>query len=201
MSHAWHRHEGELGIERWVGCQRGAERLVPTDCGCGRDPDILGLWEMTWTVRPGSLGAKGVGMRVIAVAAIVGLLIGGAFGPARAEPEAEKLATGAALAWLALIDDGRYAESWNEASGYFRGAVTEKGWDASLRGVRAPLGKVQSREIRAAKEARSLPGAPDGHYVVMEFAASFANKTSAIETVTFTLEKGGRWRAAGYFIR
>ena len=140
-------------------------------------------------------------MKVMRAAAILALLIGGAFGPARAEPEAEKLATGAALAWLALIDDGRYTESWKQASGYFRGAVTEKSWDTSLRGVRAPLGKVLSREVRAAKEAMSLPGAPDGHYVVMEFAASFANKTSAIETVTFALEKGGQWRAAGYFIR
>jgi hypothetical protein len=35
----------------------------------------------------------------------------------------------------------------------------------------------------------------------MQFNASFANKKSATETVTFMLEKDGQWRAAGYFIK
>jgi hypothetical protein len=34
----------------------------------------------------------------------------------------------------------------------------------------------------------------------MQFQASFANKKSAVETVTFMLEKDGQWRAAEYFI-
>jgi hypothetical protein len=46
-----------------------------------------------------------------------------------------------------------------------------------------------------------LPGAPDGQYVVMQFETSFANKKSAIETVTFMLEKDGQWKSAGYFIK
>lgn len=134
---------------------------------------------------------------------VVGLLMIGAVGAVavRAEPEAEKRATDAALIWLGLIDSGRYGQSWKDASGYFRGAVTEKGWDASLRGVREPLGKVLSRDVQTAREAASLPGAPDGHYVVIELRTSFAAKASAIETVTFTQERDGTWRAAGYFIR
>ena len=118
-----------------------------------------------------------------------------------AGPEAEKQATDAAMIWLRLIDDGRYAQSWKDASGYFRGAVTEKGWEASLRGVREPLGTVQSRAVRGTKEATSLPGAPDGHYVVIELRTSFSAKASASETVTFMEERDGAWRAAGYFIR
>jgi hypothetical protein len=47
----------------------------------------------------------------------------------------------------------------------------------------------------------NLPGAPAGQYVVMQFDSSFANKHSAVETVTFMLEEGGQWRAAGYFIK
>jgi hypothetical protein len=35
----------------------------------------------------------------------------------------------------------------------------------------------------------------------MQFETLFANKTSAIETVTFMLEKDGRWKSAGYFIK
>ena len=47
----------------------------------------------------------------------------------------------------------------------------------------------------------SLPGAPDGEYVVMEFTTAFTNKKSAIETITPMLDEDGQWRVAGYYIR
>jgi len=47
----------------------------------------------------------------------------------------------------------------------------------------------------------SVPGGPDGQYVIIEFAASFENKKTAIETVTPMLEKDGVWRVAGYYIK
>jgi len=138
---------------------------------------------------------------LVGLVMLAALSIGAAAGLARADADAQKLAVNAAFDWLQLIDSGRYAESWKQASAYFRGAIAEASWDASLRGVRAPLGALRSRGTRAVKEATSVPGAPDGQYVVMEFATSFANKSSAIETVTFTREADGRWRAAGYYIR
>ncbi len=116
-------------------------------------------------------------------------------------PDQEQQAREAAKAWLALCDAGRYQESWQEASAYFRGAVTEARWVAALTGIRAPLGAVASRTEQSVKSAASLPGAPDGHYVVMQFATAFANKKSATETVTFMLDTDGAWRAAGYFIK
>jgi hypothetical protein len=46
-----------------------------------------------------------------------------------------------------------------------------------------------------------LPGAPDGRYVLIEFASSFASKKEAVETATVMLETNGEWRVSGYFIR
>lgn len=66
---------------------------------------------------------------------------------------------------------------------------------------RKPLGGLESRHLDSAQFATDLPGAPDGKYVVMKFDTSFANKKSAIETVTFMLEKDGQWKVAGYFIK
>ena len=106
----------------------------------------------------------------------------------------------AARAWLASIDDHQYAESWKSGADYFRGAVTQDKWVSGLVSFREPLGKLVSRSLKSAEPATSLPGAPDGQYVVMQFNTSFANKKSAVETVTFMLEKDGHWRAAGYFI-
>jgi len=37
--------------------------------------------------------------------------------------------------------------------------------------------------------------------VVIRYDASFANKKSAIETVTPMLDKDGQWRVSGYFIK
>jgi hypothetical protein len=107
----------------------------------------------------------------------------------------------AAQSWLAQIDSGNYAKSWKEASAYFRGALTEKAWTDALIGTRKPLGKLVSRKLTKAQNARSLPGAPDGNYVVMQFDTSFINKKDAVETVTFMQEKDGKWKAAGYYIK
>lgn len=113
----------------------------------------------------------------------------------------QKPAVEAAKAWLAGIDAGRYADSWTQAAAYFRGAITEDKWVAALTGTRGPLGGLASRTLTRAQSATSLPGAPDGSYVVMEFAAAFANKKAGTETVTFMREPDGTWRAVGYFIR
>jgi hypothetical protein len=114
-------------------------------------------------------------------------------------PEKEGLA--AAQAWLAGIDAGNYAQSWKEAAMFFQKAITENGWSAALRVSRKPLGEMKSRKLLNAKSAKSLPGVPDGEYVVMQFETSFAAKEKAVETVTFMKESDGTWKAAGYFIQ
>jgi hypothetical protein len=58
-----------------------------------------------------------------------------------------------------------------------------------------------SRTLKSASYAKSLPGAPDGEYVVIQFDATFEKKQSAIETVTPMKEPDGRWRVSGYFIK
>ena len=121
--------------------------------------------------------------------------------PSFADEAGEKAAASAAPAWLTQIDAGNYSNSWREASAYFKGAVSERGWQDALAGARKPLGKLLSRKLSKAQSATSLPGAPDGNYVVMQFDSSFANKKNAVETVTFMQEKDSKWKAAGYYIK
>ena len=115
--------------------------------------------------------------------------------------DTEEMAISAARAWLTLVDSGDYSGSWKEASAYFRGGVTPENWQSTMEAFRRPLGKVISREVMRAEELASLPGAPDGKYVVMRFISSFEKKKSAVETVTFTLDNDGKWRAVRYFIK
>lgn len=100
-----------------------------------------------------------------------------------------------------MADVGKYAESWKEAAEYFKAAVKQEQWEQMLPAVRKPLGKMVSRNLKTATYRTALPGAPDGEYVIIEFQTSFENKKSAIETVTPMLEKDGKWRVSGYFIK
>jgi hypothetical protein len=107
----------------------------------------------------------------------------------------------AAQSWLLLVDKGDYAASYDEASSFFKSAVTKDQWEKALATSRGSFGKLHSRKIRSAESKTSLPGAPDGKYVVIQFEASFENKKEAVETVTPMLDKDGQWRVSGYFIR
>ncbi len=118
-----------------------------------------------------------------------------------AQSAKEQAATASARQWLVLVDAGNYAGSWDEAAAMFKNAVSKQEWAKMLNGSRAPLGKLQSRQPISAKYETSLPGAPDGEYVVMQFNSSFEHKKTAVETVTAQLDKDGKWRVAGYFIR
>jgi hypothetical protein len=107
----------------------------------------------------------------------------------------------AAEAWVGLIDKGDYAASYDEASSMFKAAVSKEDWGKKVKPVREPLGNVLSRKVHSAEYTTSLPGAPDGQYVVLKFDTSYQNKKSAVETAVLTLDKDGQWRVAGYFIR
>ncbi len=107
----------------------------------------------------------------------------------------------AARAWLALVDAGKYAESWSSAAAMFRQRITSAQWAAAAAGARGPLGALTSRTLQSATPKSSLPGAPDGEYVVIQFASSFEHKASAVETVTPVKDADGAWHVSGYYVR
>ena len=113
----------------------------------------------------------------------------------------ESQAVEAAKSWLALVDAGSYGRSWESAAGYFKRAIKKDRWEQAASAVREPLGAVVSRSLQSATYTTSLPGAPDGKYVVIQFSSSFENKKTAIETVTPMLDKDGQWRVSGYYIK
>ena len=122
--------------------------------------------------------------------------------PAQAdEAESVAKAQAATTTWLALTDSGKYGESWDTAAQLFKDAGVRSAWENAIRGVRAPLGALVSRKLKSAKFTRSLPGAPDGEYVVIQYDTAYKNKASAVETLTPMRDKDGAWRVAGYFIK
>ncbi len=139
-------------------------------------------------------------MKHVATAVLIAATIFGT--PVRAQEfENVMQARRAAEAWLAITDVGAYSRSWEEAASLFRAAVTKPAWEAAVQSVRSPLGSVKARKLKSAVFTRTLPGAPDGEYVVIQYESTFERKTNAIETVTPLRERDGSWKVSGYFIK
>ena len=115
--------------------------------------------------------------------------------------EKEKAATDAATQWLALVDSRQYAESWVQAASFFRGKMSKEQWKNTLDSARAPLGKVESRHLTSATYTTKIPNAPAGEYVVLQYQTNFEQVPGMIETVTPMLEKDGKWKVSGYFVK
>jgi hypothetical protein len=113
----------------------------------------------------------------------------------------EDLAQTSAQAWLALTDAGKYAESWQEGSTAFKAAVTQSKWVDMITPVRTPLGKVLSRKFKSATYIKDPPSAPAGEYVQIQYDTSFENRKDSVEVVAPMLDKDGKWRVSGYFIK
>jgi hypothetical protein len=122
-------------------------------------------------------------------------------GVAYSADEKEKAGTDATTQWLALVDSGQYAESWFQASSFFRGATSKEQWKNALDAARAPLGKVESRQLKSATYTTKIPNAPAGEYVVIQYETKFDRAPGMIETVTPMLEKDGKWKVSGYFVK
>jgi uncharacterized protein DUF4019 len=131
-----------------------------------------------------------VGLTLLAVSAL------------RADDKAnEKAADAAAQKWLSLVDGGNYAESWKQGASLFRKAITADKWTAALNASRSSYGAPVSRKLQSAEYRTSLPGAPDGEYVVLRYDTSFRNKKAAVETVTPMKDTDGVWRVSGYYVK
>ena len=114
---------------------------------------------------------------------------------------AKQLAEQAARQWLKLMDAGHYAATHDNADALFKKAITRDAWVERLRWVRKPLGERKSLSLLSAEYTTEVPGAVDGHYVVMQFSSSFENKAKAAETLTVVRESDRVWRITGYFIK
>ena len=121
--------------------------------------------------------------------------------PAQEEHFAEKQAAEKqALGFLQYLDQGRFADSYAYTGSLVRSQANKEQFTQAVERARQPDGAEQSRKLINATYATTLPGAPAGQYVVMQFGSEFASKQNAIETMTLAFEKG-YWRVAGYFIK
>lgn len=105
-----------------------------------------------------------------------------------------------AIAWLAFINDRNWAEGWRNASEMMRSQISQDLFTTSMTSAHSMLGKVVSRKFVRARATKSLPGAPDGDYELLEFKSEYEKKADAIDTVV-VVKEGSGWKVAGFFTR
>lgn len=110
-------------------------------------------------------------------------------------PAKETAATRAASAWLALLDDARWQESWAATGQSFQSLNTVAAWQAASEQARVPLGRMLSRQLLSEAD---VPAPPKG-YCMVRFRTDFENRRDAIETVSLDRE-GGNWKVVGVYI-
>jgi hypothetical protein len=122
--------------------------------------------------------------------------------PAQSNEEAVDAAKQAAQEWLALFDAQELKATWENASPYFKSQISAEQWVARIEQTRTRqpvLDSLRSRSLVAARYTTSLPKAPDGEYVVVQYEGTYADESWA-ETVTLKKDPDG-WRVAGYFMK
>jgi hypothetical protein len=119
-------------------------------------------------------------------------------GTAYTQQTAQQRAAQSAKSWLALVDAGKYGQSWNDVSQYLKKKITKKEWVAELQQIRAPLGAVTSRRFADVQLRNDLRGLPAGQYAAVQFTTTFEKSPTAPEVVAMVLESG-QWRVVAYF--
>lgn len=107
----------------------------------------------------------------------------------------------AAQAWLALVDKGQVAQSWEEAALSFQLALTKEKWAEAVKSARGSLEPFGTRRQIMARFKTDLPNAPPGQYVLLQYQTSGSGGRQVVETVVPTLDGKRGWRVSGYFVR
>ena len=110
----------------------------------------------------------------------------------------EQQAQTAAERWLALIDTGKFDESWQSAAGVMKAELSPPKWQAHSESIRKPLGNLVSRKLKTAK-SKKFPNVP-GEHMLVDFDSAFTNKAQAVEIVYLTLEDG-KWKVTAYLTK
>lgn len=98
----------------------------------------------------------------------------------------------AARAFLSLIEQKRWEDSYAATGTAFRKLNTLQVWAQVSEDVHARYGSTVSRTLLS---QQNLPAPPAG-YEVVKFRTVYANKQQAVETVTLDREDG-KWVAVG----
>lgn len=106
-----------------------------------------------------------------------------------------------AEAWLKLVDNGKYEESWQAASPTMELIMKQKEWVIYLKKIRKPMGSLVKRTLMEQRIASNPEGVPKGNYMVMAYQTAFTDRPKANELLILSQGADGHWRPLSYFVK
>lgn len=104
----------------------------------------------------------------------------------------------AAQEWLAIVDKGNFADSWENGSVVMKLRIPKNTWVTLLEAMHKGKGNTIERKILEQRPAVDPKGLPQGEYMVIVYNTKFSNKADAKELVTLVLESSGQWKVLTY---
>ncbi len=121
--------------------------------------------------------------------------------PSEAKPDPDVArAREAALAWLALVDAGRFDATWDEAATSFQKGQKKADWSKGLGSTRPTMGKLISRTFRNFQIRTALPSLPPDKYITIRFTSVFEKHQAGAESVTLVKDGARGFRMMSYFV-
>ncbi len=106
-----------------------------------------------------------------------------------------------ATAWLKLLDQGSFAESWRQASPAFQKAVTQADWERGVAQARSAYEPFGERRLIGAVWANDPAQQEEPERVTFQYQVRVKGDRTLNETVTLSRASDGKWRGLGYFIK
>jgi hypothetical protein len=100
--------------------------------------------------------------------------------------------------WLALVDAGQCAASYDAAASAFKEQVKKKKWLSYCESMRKDTGTLVSRKLDQRVYLMSLPKMHAGYYALLKFDEKFQRWRQTWETVFMVREKDDVWRVVHY---
>jgi hypothetical protein len=107
----------------------------------------------------------------------------------------------AADAWLRQLDGAQYGLSWDNAASAFQHAMTRAQWITTIQKVQGQVGPLGARSLQHGQYTTTVPNAPAGEYVVLQYRTESAVASFVTETVVMVRDGARGWRVLGYTVR
>jgi len=101
--------------------------------------------------------------------------------------------------FLALLDNGSYAESWSLHAKVIEGDLNQDKWTALTSGLRGVAGTLEVRSLQSSVYTEALPEVGAGQFFLRDYLTRFSNVQAGERVVLAKQEE--EWRIAGYFMQ
>jgi D-alanyl-D-alanine carboxypeptidase len=98
--------------------------------------------------------------------------------------------------WLKLLDNGKFAENWEELSTELKAKYIKEKWQTALQPLIDKVGKIKTRKFKNIDYSE-----PEADIVVVDTESSFTKLASTSEIVILKLEADRKWHIASYWIK